>query len=93
MDPKKLEAIKQISYCNNVKEVQRFIGLCGYYRKFIHDFADIAKPLVNLTKKGIQFNFNEECKQAFDSLKNKMIQEIKLYTYICSTTTKHGQGV
>ena len=75
MDKSKVEAVKQIEYCRNVKEVQRFLGLCGYYRKFIKDFAKISRPLSNLTRKDIEFQFNDACKEAFDTLKTKMIEE------------------
>ena len=42
MDPKKLEAVEKWTTLNNVKQVQRFLGLCGYYRRFVKDYAKIA---------------------------------------------------
>ena len=48
-DPKKIKSIKE--WPKNVKEVQRFLGLCNYYRRFVRNFAAIAKPLHALTKK------------------------------------------
>ncbi|XP_011639428.1 uncharacterized protein LOC105428693 [Pogonomyrmex barbatus] len=55
-----------------VKDVQSFIGLAGYYRKFIEDFSRIAKPLTKLTKKGEKFEWTETQQNAFDMLKNKL---------------------
>src|SRR5436190_16279062 len=50
-DPSKLKAIREFPTPTKVKDVQSFIGLAGYYRKFIEDFSKIAKPLTKLTKK------------------------------------------
>jgi len=54
-----------------VKDVQSFLGLAGYYRKFIEDFSKIAKPLTKLTKKGEKFNWTTEQQNSFQSLKKK----------------------
>ena len=53
--------------------VQRFIGLCNYYRRFVENFAKIAKSLHNLTRKNIKFQWNSECENAFNELKNRLI--------------------
>jgi len=74
MDLKKIDAIKKSKYCKDVKAVQSFLGLCGYYRKFIANFSHIAKPLNHLIKKTTIWNFDEECKEAFDTLKQKLIE-------------------
>ena len=74
-DPEKVEAIQNIKYCKNVKQVQSYLGLCGYYRKFIRDYSKIAQPLHNLTKKDTKFEFNEECKQSFDKLKAELLKQ------------------
>lgn len=47
LDPSKLDAVKKFPTPHRVKDVQSFIGLAGYYRKFIKDFLKIAKPLTN----------------------------------------------
>ncbi len=56
VDPKKIEAINNWEPPHNVKQVQSFLGLCNYYRKFVKDFAKIAAPLTNLTKKITHLN-------------------------------------
>jgi hypothetical protein len=50
-------------------QVQSFLGLCNYYRKFIVRFSEIAAPLVKLTRKNIPFVFGDEQKSAFEMLK------------------------
>jgi len=55
-DPNKLYAVEKFSVPRTVKDVQSFLGLAGYYRKFIEDFSKKAKLLTKLTKKGEKFN-------------------------------------
>jgi len=55
-----------------VKDVQSFIGLAGYYRKFIKNFSKIAKPLTILMKKDNKFIWGTEQRNAFDTLKEKL---------------------
>ena len=50
-DPAKIKAIKEWKQPKNVKELRSFLGLVGYYRRFIQDFSEIAAPLTNLTRK------------------------------------------
>eukprot|EP00833_Pecoramyces_ruminatium_P000433 jgi/Orpsp1_1/1174465/evm.model.c7180000050226.1 len=72
-DPKKIKSIKEWPIPTCVKDVQRFIGLCNYYRRFVKNFAQIARPLHNLTKKNIKFSWNENCQKSFEELKNHLI--------------------
>ena len=53
--------------------MRSFIGFCCYYRRFIKDFAGIAKPLHPRTKKNSRFNWNPECHNAFEKLKEALI--------------------
>ena len=57
------------------KEVKQFLGLIGYYRKFIPKFSDVARPLTNLTKKDVPYEWTPECTKTFEMLKNLLIQE------------------
>lgn len=74
-DPKKVEAVENFPVPKNTKEVKSFLGLTGYYRRFIPSYAKISKPLTNLLKKDQLFNFNQECNEAFNILKNYLITE------------------
>lgn len=56
-----------------VIELQRFLGLTNYFRKFIVNYANKAKPLNNLLRKSSTFNFDEKCKEAFELLKKELI--------------------
>ena len=55
------------------------LGLIGYYRKFIPDFAEKAKPLTKLTRKNARFIWNSECKNAFINLKETLVCEPVMY--------------
>ena len=55
------------------REVQRFLGLVGYYRRYIQDFSMIAKPLYWLTERGRAFEWTDECDAAFQELKKRLI--------------------
>ena len=68
MNPEKVSAIQQMKPPKNVKDVQRFLGMSGYYRKYILDYAKITEPLTNLTIKDVPFDFNESCFEAFNFL-------------------------
>ena len=68
-DPKKTEVIKTWP---ETTEVRSFVGFCSYYRRFLQNFADIAKPLHKLTQKGKTFLWTKECQQSFDTLKSRL---------------------
>ncbi|KMQ84754.1 enzymatic polyprotein endonuclease reverse [Lasius niger] len=72
-DPSKLTAIKNFLTPKMIKHIQSFIGLAGYYRKFIEVFSRIAKPLTKLTKKSENFVWTAEQQNAFDALKEKLM--------------------
>ena len=60
---------------NNVKQVQSFLGLANYYRKFVRSFAHISSPLTHLLKKQDKFIWKEEQQKAFETLKEKLITD------------------
>ena len=66
--PEKLESIKNMPSPTTPKEVKQFLGLIGYYRKFIPKFSDVARPLTNLTKKDVPFEWTPDCQQTFQLL-------------------------
>ena len=71
-DPTKVQATEEWPIPANVKDVQAFLGLANYYRKFIEGFSKIARPLTELTKKGVNFIFGRECKEAFKAIKQRL---------------------
>lgn len=69
MDPKLVDSISKRNPPKNVKQVQQFIGLCNYYRRFIKDFAKIAAPMYNLFKKERAWTWTEVEQASFEKLK------------------------
>lgn len=72
-DPAKTATVAEWPQPTNKKEVQQFLGLANYYRRFVKDFATIAKPLHRLTEKTAKFTWASDCQAAFESLRNKLI--------------------
>lgn len=68
----KIEKIINIKEPKTVKQIQSFLGLTGYYRKYIQNYGQIAKPLTKLLKKDTKFNFDSNCKTAFEILKQSI---------------------
>lgn len=71
-DPDKTSAVQNWPVPKKVKEVRAFLGLCSYYRKFLPNFAKLARPLHHLTKGTEKFSWSSECDEAFNQLKNKL---------------------
>lgn len=78
MDPKKTEAIMKFVSPKNEKQLKSFLGLAGFYRKFIPAFSAIAEPLHKLLRKDVIFAWNEECEAAFRKLINVIALDITL---------------
>ena len=72
-DPAKIKAVRDWPIPISAKQVRSFLGLCSYYRKFIHCFAVIARPLHKLTEKDATFIWAPECQEAFQKLKTALI--------------------
>ena len=68
-DPEKLSAVRNWHEPNRVKAVRQFVGFVGYYRQFVNNFAELADPLVSLTRKGVPFVWGSEQQRAFDAHK------------------------
>ena len=67
--PNKLDSIKHMPAPNSAKEIKQFLGLTGYYRKFVPRFADISRPLTTLKKKDAKFEWTSACQKSFELLK------------------------
>ena len=65
VDPKKVEAVMSLGRLKLVFEIRSFLGLAGYYRRFIEDFSQLATPLIRLTWTGVKFEWNDLCEKAF----------------------------
>ena len=76
----KLESIAKMAVPMNAKQVKQFLGLVGYYRKFVPRFSDIARPLTQLTRKNEGFNWSTECDKCFHMLKD-YLQEVPILRY------------
>ncbi|GJU12922.1 putative reverse transcriptase domain-containing protein [Tanacetum coccineum] len=74
VDPAKIEAVKNWTSPTTPTEVRQFLGLAGYYRRFIEGFSKIAKPLTKLTQKNKNYVWNEEQESAFQLLKQKLCE-------------------
>ncbi|GKB57667.1 putative reverse transcriptase domain-containing protein, partial [Tanacetum coccineum] len=72
VDPAKVEAIRNWSAPTTPKEVRQFLGLAGYYRRFIEGFSLISKPLTKLTEKNKKYEWGTEEDEAFQTLKQKL---------------------
>lgn len=77
----KTRAIKNFPQPSNVKAVQSFLGLTGFFRKFIAHYATIARPLTELLKKDQKFNFGSTQMNAFEELKRKLCEDPVLRLY------------
>ncbi|KAA0032741.1 ty3-gypsy retrotransposon protein [Cucumis melo var. makuwa] len=73
VDPAKIEAVTSWPRPTTVSEVRSFLGLAGYYRRFVENFSRIATPLTQLTRKGAPFVWSKACEDSFQSLKQKLV--------------------
>ncbi|KAL4026649.1 hypothetical protein IC575_015085 [Cucumis melo] len=73
VDPAKIEAVTNWPRPSTVSEIRSFLGLAGYYRRFVEDFSRIASPLTQLTRKGTPFVWSPACESSFQELKQKLV--------------------
>ena len=71
-DPAKIESVTNWPIPKNVKQVRSFFGLCSYHRRYVRNFADIARPLHKLTEKNVKFEWTDSCQESFDTLKRAL---------------------
>ena len=74
VDPAKAKAVSDWPRPQKLIEVQEFVGFLNFYQRFIRDFSRIARPLHDLTKKGVSFNWTDKCKGVFQMLKGAICQ-------------------
>ncbi|KAK1686509.1 hypothetical protein QYE76_047357 [Lolium multiflorum] len=99
VNPSKVAAVLDWKAPKTVKEIRGFLGMAGYYRRFIEGFSKIAGPMTKLLRKNTPFVWSEECEKSFQTLKEKLtiapvlaVPEIgKDYTVYCDAS-KHGLG-
>lgn len=72
VDPSKVETVLNWTQPKNVTEVRSFLGMAGYYRRFIRKFSQIALPLTRLTRKDNPFVWDEDCEKSFQELKTRL---------------------
>ena len=73
VDPEKVRAIREWEAPSTPKGVRQFLGFANFYREFISDFSNIARPLTQLTRKGILFQWGSKEEAAFRKLKEMFI--------------------
>ncbi|RVW83619.1 Transposon Ty3-G Gag-Pol polyprotein [Vitis vinifera] len=87
VDPGKVDAVANWRRPSTVTEIRSFLGLAGYYRRFIEGFSKIALPLTKLTQKGVKFEWSDDCECSFQELKNRLVSAPIL------TILQHGRVV
>lgn len=69
VDPSKVEVVKRWPRPTTVTEVPSFLGLAGYYHRFVKDFSKITAPLTRLTRKNVMYQWTDDCEESFAMLK------------------------
>ncbi|KAG7594099.1 Zinc finger CCHC-type [Arabidopsis thaliana x Arabidopsis arenosa] len=78
VDPEKIRSIKEWPRPKNATEIRSFLGLAGYYRRFVKGFASMAQPMTRLTGKDTKFQWSEECEKSFSELKSMLTSALVL---------------
>ena len=78
VDPRKIEAIVSWEQPKNVSEVRSFLGLAGYYRQFVEHFSLLVALLTRLTRKGVKYEWSDDCEQSFQELKSRLTMALVL---------------
>ena len=74
VDPVKIEVVVNWKPPRSVTEVRSFLGLAGYYRRFVKGFSVIASPLTKLLRKGVMFEWSDKCQNSFEQLKEMLVE-------------------
>ena len=99
VDPEKVEAVMSWERPKSVFEIRSFLGLAGYYRRFIEDFFRLDAHMARLTRKGVKFELNDLCEKAFQEWKMRLTsapisivpEQGQRYTVYCDAS-KDGLG-
>ena len=91
VDPEKVEVVMSWERPKSVFEIRSFLGLTGYYRRFIEDFSRLAALITRLTRKGVKFEWDDLCEKAFQELKRMLslapilivLEQGQRYTVYC----------
>nr|CAH67706.1 H0512B01.1 [Oryza sativa] len=73
VDPSNVESVLSWKQPKTVSEVRSFLGLAGYYRRFIENFSKIARPMTRLLQKDVKYKWTEDCEQSFQELKKRLV--------------------
>eukprot|EP00253_Pinus_taeda_P035941 PITA_35941 len=99
VDPEKIKMIMEWPIPKDVADIRSFMGLAGYYRRFVEGFSTIAYPITSLQKKGKVFKWTAECQQSFDRLKHLLTTAPILIKadpnkdyVVCTDASKEGVG-
>ena len=76
-NPEKTAVVSNAKRPKTVRQIQAFLGLVSYYRKFIKGCSSIASPLIKLTEKNTNFNWTHDCEHAFQTLKKFLISDTR----------------
>ncbi|KAH0709559.1 hypothetical protein KY284_010986 [Solanum tuberosum] len=78
VDSQKIEAVKQWPIPTSAIDIRSFLGLAGYYRRFVEGFSSIASPLTRLTPKKVKFQWSDDCEKSFAELKTRLTTTLVL---------------
>jgi ribonuclease HI len=99
VDPSKVESVTKWEQPLNVTDIRSFLGMAGYYRRFIENFSKIAKPMTELLKNNTKFEWSEACEKSFQELKKRLttapvltLLDIKKDFVVYCDTSKQGLG-
>ena len=99
VDLENIEAVMNWPTPRNVTYVRSFMGLAGYYRRFIEGFSKVAHSITSLQKKGIKFEMTPRCEESFQWLKNLLtsapilkIADPEKYFVVCTDACNQGLG-
>jgi ribonuclease HI len=99
VDPEKVKAVSELKQPTSVSEIRSFLGLAGYYRRFIEGFSKIARPMTELLRKDKKFVWSEACEKSFQELKKRLTSapvlvlpdNQKSFVIFCDAS-RHGLG-